>query len=130
MRPALLLALLLALPLAGCSAMAGDTQVVQVTVNDPQAEILIDGRFAGHGFAFEKLSRLNDYHIVARNQLGVACATIESVPSAAETVDKFLVFCCCIGVPSLMTPGTRELQPTELHLVLPLPSDAAPEGSR
>jgi len=105
--------------LPGCSLFASSMQVVNVTTNEPAAEILIDGGFVGRGTASANLHRDRDHVVMARLDDRVSTFTIDKEISTTGILDLVGCFFFIVPIIGIVGDGFWDLHPQSVVLVLP-----------
>ena len=112
------MALLCTAALAGCSSFGPRTQSVQITVDNPDAIIYVNGEKAGTGRAQVELPR--ELEAVITAERGKKSETIIlqrsiSVLGALDIVGGSIIALPFLG---LLTPGAYEFKPLEVEIFL------------
>ena len=124
-----LIAIALAVQTAGCSAFVPWEQHVSITASDPQAQVMIDNQIVGTGHVETDLPRDRSYSIVATAHGQTAVATIDHHISTTGILDIVGTFFFIVPIIGVFTPGFWDLDPTNVHIVIPA-GNPAPGFSR
>ena len=105
--------------LPGCSLFASSMQVVHVSTNEPDAEILIDGGFVGRGTASVNLERDRGHVVMARLGDRVSTFAIDKEISTTGILDLVGCFFFLFPIIGIVGDGFWDLDPQAVVLVLP-----------
>lgn len=117
-------AICLALP--GCSLFTSSTQLVQVTTNEANAEITIDGSFVGKGSTSTSLQRDRDHVVMVRLDDRISTAVIGHEISALGILDLVGGFFLLFPFIGIAGDGFWDLDPQSIVIVLPPAPKASP----
>lgn len=111
--------LILALTSQGCSALAPKTQTLSVTTDQPDAEIYVNGSFAGKGAASVSVKRNENVEVMAKKQgyetVHRSIGTHLNATSILDIIGGVLFIFPIFG---LLAGGSKSLDQTNLTVMM------------